>query len=272
MIKYNQGYSLKPFGLNNTGVICYFNSMLQCFLSCTSVIELFHKDKKLQSNNLLCASIWNMIKKSKRDFDISCLGPALWQQFTSQTINFGHGQEDAHEGFIRFLECINYPALEQLFQIRYKSYRVCLGCNVKKELQSDTNVYVDFDRSHIANNDINLNRRITLMDTNCAKCDCQIKKYDTLCMVSEVIIFLLKKYDSKWVLDLPKEFSINGIDSRMTYKLIAVSEHSGTTSGGHYWANCERQGGAFNLNDNTESSISSVSSSANTYMAWYHLV
>jgi ubiquitin C-terminal hydrolase len=39
LIKYNTEFSINPVGFHNNGVICYFNSVLQSLLSCTSFIE-----------------------------------------------------------------------------------------------------------------------------------------------------------------------------------------------------------------------------------------
>ena len=39
LTKYNEELCINPVGFVNNGVICYFNSMLQSLLSCTSFIE-----------------------------------------------------------------------------------------------------------------------------------------------------------------------------------------------------------------------------------------
>ena len=39
LVKYNSEFGVNPVGFNNNGVICYFNSVLQSLLSCTSFVE-----------------------------------------------------------------------------------------------------------------------------------------------------------------------------------------------------------------------------------------
>ena len=49
LIRYDNEYAVSGFGFQNTGVICYFNSMLQGLLSCTSFIQMFKENKDLQN-------------------------------------------------------------------------------------------------------------------------------------------------------------------------------------------------------------------------------
>ena len=45
MEKYDPDSELEPFGFNNMGATCYFNSMLQSMLSCTSFVNILLRNK-----------------------------------------------------------------------------------------------------------------------------------------------------------------------------------------------------------------------------------
>jgi len=57
---------------------------------------------------------------------------------------------------------------------------------------------------------------------------------------------------------------------KMNFKLIGQIEHSGSLSGGHYWAKGLRRDGVYNLND-MNISLSEFQSTPYTYMIIYHL-
>src|SRR3989338_11036763 len=46
LCRYNASYMLKPNGFQNLGATCYFNTLLQGLLSCSSFVELFYNNRK----------------------------------------------------------------------------------------------------------------------------------------------------------------------------------------------------------------------------------
>ncbi len=286
-MKYNNEYVVRPFGLQNTGVICYFNSMLQCFLSCTSVIETFSKNTDLQQRNSLCAEVWKLIKATRNtDTDISRFSCTIWTELIKRlkqtkkfSGTFGLGQEDSHEGFLIFLDALDSTEIEQLFEHRYRHIINCGKCGHKQKIPGDESVFIEFSREEINNYGGDIENMIISQtpeidnDYKCSKCSQKgdKKKTSRLSMTPEVLIVLLKKYHGKWSVDAPMELNIpNSGSDPFKYKLVALSEHAGTTTSGHYWTNAVRDGGKiWNLND-MNIGPGSLKSTITTYMLWYH--
>ena len=55
----------------------------------------------------------------------------------------------------------------------------------------------------------------------------------------------------------------------INYKLVSIINHSGSQNGGHYWANCLRNGSIYNLNDSSVST-GSFTPTREAYMLFYH--
>jgi ubiquitin C-terminal hydrolase len=90
-------------------------------------------------------------------------------------------------------------------------------------------------------------------------------------MVPEILPIVFKKYMNKSITPFPAtlEFVSNGIQTKLIYKLVAQSEHSGNMMGGHYWAICQRKSDWQTLNDLSVSS-GQAGPTINTYMIFYH--
>lgn len=297
MIYYNPDYAIRAFGLQNTGVICYFNSMLQSFLSCTSVIEIFSKSEELQNRNPLCRELWRLIKIAKTgDGDSSAMSPVIWRALMLQKgksfSNFGNGQEDTNEGFLIFLDALDAPEIVRLFEHRYRHTIVCGKCNHSKQISADENVFIEFSLDEFNKNNNNLQHMILHQTPEiddaykCEKCGEQGEKSKTsrLSMVPEVLAVMLKKYDGKWNIDAPQYLKMPLNGKQIKYRLVATNEHSGSRSGGHYWANALRADNTYynlndagvqvitELNDTNVQVVTKLKSTANTYMLWYHIV
>ena len=59
--KYNSQLAVSPVGFRNTGVICYFNSVLQSLLSCTSFISKIKEEKLKHPSNTTLAEFNKLI-------------------------------------------------------------------------------------------------------------------------------------------------------------------------------------------------------------------
>ena len=54
LIEFKSNFLVYPFGLYNNSIICYFNSLIQTLLSCTSITEyLLYNEEKFKNNNFL---------------------------------------------------------------------------------------------------------------------------------------------------------------------------------------------------------------------------
>lgn len=276
---YDATLALPAFGLRNSGAICYFNSMLQCFVGCTSVLRAFERVPDLQTRNDLCTAVWRMIEGARAGKPVSQFSTVIWTAFIRMLKELkmehsekvvgtalGDGMECANEGFVKFLEAFDAPEILELFQHRYKTIMHCTACNVTRETQNnagetiyDENVFCEFSIAEFQADGSLQNmifRRTTAQevdDYRCSSCGNRTKHLRTerLTFTPEVIVTLFKKqkYDEKrgravydkWAADAPAQLTIPGRTSPITYRLIGLNEHSGNMEGGHYWAHTLRR-------------------------------
>ena len=119
--KYNPEYTIAANGLRNTGVLCYFNALIQSLLSNTSFIETIlevgyeqgldkdkgHNKGPLANNDLwcglfiICQRITSDTPQWHPNYSV-----AIWKMFIGEIkkqkkqIAFGNGQEDTHEALL----------------------------------------------------------------------------------------------------------------------------------------------------------------------------
>ena len=284
--KWNDMYSIRPFGFANTGVICYFNAMLQSFLSCTSVVETIRNMPRVdRENNPLVNLIGQLIDSAlnTRD-DVAHFSPRIFAELMQQLRvqkkqygRFGSGQEDSGEGFTIFLDALRLPVIERLFEHRYRHHITCGLCNYTHQIEADESIFIEIteQQSH------NIERAIWNFDSaiddnyKCTKCGCKgaKTKHTSMTMVPEILVLLFIKFEKKWLLDAPRELHVPSRSGPMfNYKLTSLVEHDGTATSGHYWAKCRRAGSRFAvLNDTSVTPLGALESSPKTYMAWYHI-
>lgn len=296
---YDAKLELPAFGLRNSGAICYFNSMLQCFLSCTSVLKVFDSTG-IRTRNQLCAEVWTAITRAREGVDASDMSIRIWDAFREQMrekgirTTIGSGMEDAHEGFVKFLEAFDAPELEMLFENRYKTVVQCGRCgdcrallNDKNKPQIDTRVFCKLALEDFLKADVEtliLQRDDeTDADYRCSACNEKNvhSRIERLVFTPEVIILLFEKWEQcagakkatykRWAADAPDVITIPGQRSEIRYRRVAMSEHGGDTDGGHYWAHARRRDGGYRLDD-TRVSAAEAMPTMSTYMAWYHVV
>lgn len=161
MMVYNEDFIPDVMGLHNTGVICYLNSMMQVFFSCSALNQYMFENKQkfldaahkgrplgmmyiklLEENGIL----WNG-KKVTRIEDTTftvrqgTVAPILREIIESRKRNnstnnlLHHHQECYHEGLTYFIEALSDidSAIEDLFSIRYKMAVHCRVCKTTKE-------------------------------------------------------------------------------------------------------------------------------------------
>lgn len=147
LIKYNENFCFTPIGFKNNGVICYFNSMLQSLLSCTSFIEKIIAEK---SNNpvithlkeLINLHLELLIKQNKPDNNIEHINKRIYDMSIiiwhdmfllnrqkNKNFNF-NGQQCASEGFNNLINAIDECwSIRNLFTHRYNTNLYCFDCN-----------------------------------------------------------------------------------------------------------------------------------------------
>jgi ubiquitin C-terminal hydrolase len=161
MMVYNDDFIPDVMGLQNTGVICYLNSMMQVFFSCSALnqymfenkqkfLEAAHKGQplglmyiKLLEENGIMWNGQNVTRVKDQAFTVrqGTVVPILREIIASRRRNnsssnlLHHQQECYHEGLTYFIEALSEidSAIEDLFSIRYKMNVHCKVCKKSKE-------------------------------------------------------------------------------------------------------------------------------------------
>lgn len=306
--EYDTRLQIEANGLRNTGVICYFNSLIQSLLSCTSFIQTIldvgysqnmdkptgHNKGSLASNELwqVLFYICSKLKSNPSDWS-STYSIAIYKMFMKEIkkqnkqTNLGNGQEDAQEALLLFLDCLEtktHNDVSKLFQHRYRCFITCPECHNIHEMNNLTGSirifsYIDEQdsKNHTLNNFIRSHNGETDDKHICTNCDFKgIKKIRyVLTMLPEIFIVLFKKYNKKWISNRPESLSFvtntKYNNKNMNYMLVSQIEHTGNRDGGHYWCRSLRQDGIYVLNDmNITEEKHWQSGEPNIYIAFYH--
>jgi len=101
MLAYNNNYAFEPFGIQNTGNSCYFNSFIQCIMSLTSIFETVSDETN--SNKTI-----QFLKDLKQDSDKQKTAMAMHQYLLKNNKKgLQNGvQEDVNEIFMCFIDVI----------------------------------------------------------------------------------------------------------------------------------------------------------------------
>jgi ubiquitin C-terminal hydrolase len=253
----NNDFLVNPIGLNNSGVICHFNSLLQMLLSCSSILETI---TELQPNNEEFDELFSDLTLSKSKPKLNKLlitykqyNDATWSsqmitalvsvlRKTKQLNRFGSSQESASEGLVLLLDAMDNTAIYKLFLHRY-SYTIKCDCGYILET-SDKAVHFE------CFNDIKFNtseefaryllkHESEVVDYVCDKCKLKqtITRVHKLKMLPEILILLFNKYTKKELIWYPTEllFPSKAL-TPLRYKLVGQIEHYGGLHGGHYTA------------------------------------
>lgn len=307
LLPYNKDYATNGNGFVNLGNSCYFNTLLQCLISCPSIFETLIQNfaKPHINKNPLALDLIKLYEQSKEGKDISQLCIPIWQKIISlakesnNKIHLTQGaQEDAHEGLMMFLDMLDkLPEVKRLFEHRYVTKIYCDLCKQTSSEKKETNLVFETqpdlsteqlkkfeDIDEFYNTQVSLD--IFLMKQNgyvdedykCSKCGGKGSKFKstTLTMVPEILPIVFKKYNNKLekidiVTPFPEkmEFSSKDGNKKIIYKLVAQCEHLGNMRGGHYYAKGLRKQGWKTLNDNSVSD-GIPGPTKNTYMVFYH--
>lgn len=266
LIPFNNVFLLKVFGLYNSHILCYFNSLLQSLFSCTSLTEyLLNNEKKFIDNNFMSLYI-NILKKYilfDKQFDkntniyiTESSNILMFNEFLisikNKNIKFGYNQEDSGELLILLLDIINDNYIYNLFYNKYKCDIYCKNCKNIKPIKDDISIQFEiydkiidsnFLQSKVDINLHNLNKYIrnnysNFSDYTCENCnnkgDCI--KINRLILVPTIIIINFNKYSEKNNYIYPTELFFINIkeNKKYNYKLISTINHSGNTNSGHY--------------------------------------
>lgn len=307
--KYNNDYALIPVGLENIGFTCYFNSLLQALISCTSFVEtilILGKDSKdpiilvlyhiISSTKLLETDI-NEYQKNQIRNDLLKLGPVCWKIFmrklhdiSPNIAKYFIGQQCAAEAFTLLLEIFDkYKSIQSLFTYRRINKIYCPDCKQTFATISEINNVFEIESPNNNDSDkkYNLNdvllKQMYEIDKNCKCSNCNIKsnkiKSSNLVMIPEILFIVCKKYKYDThgghkldiSTDFPEDLYFPGKDNeKLIYKIVAQIQHSGSLNSGHYWAICKRKPNWYCINDSNISK-SEFKSDIHTYILLYHI-
>jgi ubiquitin C-terminal hydrolase len=236
LTKFNANSMLYPFGLRNIGYTCYFNSVLQAMLSCTSFIDelMDNDDEKKYDAYTITSTFVKLIKlayiesealSSESKHELREMGPLIWKIMlttlapdNSNIKQFARSQQCASEGYTYLLDALDpFSEIQNLFMHRYKTRLFCVDCeqwvsttehiNNMFEVQADLKTE-QLEKFKLADepDDKKFNMNEFLLgqdgyvdkDFICPKCKNRGEKYKrtTLTMAPEVLVVLAKKYES----------------------------------------------------------------------------
>jgi ubiquitin C-terminal hydrolase len=307
MEKYDEKSELQSFGFNNMGATCYFNSVLQSLMSCTSFTTLLTKNvsntKFLENpvTKFMIELIISARDESKKNL-LCQYSPRIWKEMVIYLSRKNKkdvreilvGQQCAREGFHCLMDALEeFNEIQKLFLHKYKTSIHCFICNewVSKtystysifEVQHDLKTeQLDHFKKYDTVGTLNMNKFLQQQssfvdkDYKCPKCKDTSEKYirNDLVMIPEILPVLSKKYSDGMKLnvftDFPLELSFKGNHNNvLKYKAVSQIEHTGGLNGGHYWSISKRNDGWYTLND-ANVSKSEFKPTKSTYIVFYH--
>ena len=256
---------IDPFGLNNTGSICYFNSLLQVLAGCTSLYNIIYEDKN--NTEKVFHKFIDQLKNNKVNPFISS---ELIQALNKDVPTFGNGQESASEAFVLLINTINNKKLTETFMYRFRNNMQCLTCgHTTSEKKDHSIVFNIFHTDSLCVKNM-LYMYEKLNDYKCDVCNnTEVIRISKLTMLPEIIFASFNIYYNK------KEHSFDKIlhfeKSKLQYMAIGQIEHFGSLSGGHYTSRSIRQDKTYLFNDSSYYE-SKLGPTPNTYIVVYHCI
>lgn len=274
MEPYDAAYVPAPAGFRNTGAICWLNSLMQSLLSCPSFTRaVLRADQELgrtKLGSILYALTRDSLNNSATTHYTGQLRAAIVEQK-----HFGYGQECAAEGLTLMMDAIKSPTVTDVLTYRYRVGRVCFPCKAvvddsSKESPGHAIRMFHYDGTSDFMDSLKL--QVDELDHSAFQCDCgkmQSRVY-RLTMLPEVVVVQFNKFYGKKLLPFPEQFTVDGTSGKkMIFRQTAQIEHSGSMSGGHYWALCRRADGVYCLNDQSCTRVPGFAPTANTHMVFY---
>lgn len=293
--RYDPAYSVEAFGLVNFGATCWFNAITQAILS---IPALFETIGDIDNSNEFITAFCDLYDLTDKIRDPGALYRELMRYGrgvgTGINLRFGNGQEDAYEGFISMITAFNNTKIESLFKHRYKKLLRCIQCENTSITTHESNVFIihrdDFPHEKITDLSEYLLKHVNkIADFHCDKCNTHgALQLEVLCRIPAVLIVVdqTKYLNHDSLIEWPKSVVVPVLNhEKLTYKIVATVEHSGSLSGGHYWTNAIRghvdvdkflrddyATNATMLNDTSVTPLPRLGITNTTYMVIYHVV
>lgn len=264
------------FGLVNTGVICYFNSLMQALISCRDFVA---GASGLDSARPVAKELIDFLslaeEKAQRVMSVAPILGAL----RARVPTFGQGQEDVAEGFDLLIGQLG-PAAEAAFRSEWRVDIYCLACRRFVSNKMETILRMGVERDYMplwesAGFSEFLSGYLTMVaEYKCPKCGevTNAGKSHRLVRAPAVMVISLNKYHDKWMADAPiAGLAIRyGLDRELgqEYELSAIVRHYGNREGGHYNA-IVRRGPSVWLADDAHITASAMEPTRDDYMLFY---
>lgn len=269
--------AMRPFGLQNTGVICYFNSLIQGLISCPEFVSAIKRHAS--SDNEVAVTFAAFLDHAKNTTAPVITANPILQQIVKTHKFFGRQQEDASEGFDLLLEKLG-DNISKVFESKWRVDVYCDTCNDLVSNTVDTMNRLIMERKYITLEHNGFTGYVSANmsqfdDYSCAKCgkkEVRGMKVTRLIEPPKIYAVSFNKFMSKWKdEDYPYEMDVvygYKEKKKKTYRLAAVIRHYGGRGGGHYTATGVRGSKAFEFND-ASASESKFAPCANDYILFY---
>lgn len=287
--KYNPDDVPVHFGLNNTGVICWFNSLMQALMSCSAVNRFLIDNKSVFANNQFISEYIATLEivldeSNKSSVNFAARSAYLFGAFLdmargqSRLQQFASNQQCGHEAFTMFMDVIG-NGISSLFETTYQYFIVCESCRKISSKTHDKSLIIHlFDPSFKPTTAEEFAKYVRHHPSEHDEFECvcghkmnDFKRIEVLYNVSSVLVFALNKFHEKKMVWFPKEFTIPGRGCELRYRLVAQIQHSGGMHGGHYWATSLRRGKTMTTND-TSVYPEQLDPRPESYLLFYHIV
>lgn len=241
---------IPPLGFNNTGAICYFNSLIQCLLSSKNFLDFILNDNE---------------DPMFKEFLINIVNDSWDMVFTTRLLqkhNIIQGNQSSSEYFIFLIDLLK---LENIFECHHIIESTCKNCGFQNEIK-------DISYCTLINEDIRefFKYDDVVNNVNCDNCKVKSDKMRRRLIrgMPPIIVFTFNKYFGKKLINYPPYFN----NSEVEYKLIGTVEHFGVLGAGHYIARVNRNDKYYIANDSKFNEISDINPISETYMAFYERV
>lgn len=302
-LKFNPSSLPLPFGLLNGGrSCCYFNSMIQCLMSCTALTDFLRerKDKYLQEGNQLALEYLELLDSVQTTDAYRLLLQLIRLQDKAQdklrNLTF-QVQDDASDALQLFLTTLD-PACLELFRLNNSVTMFCGSCKLKNrkveeneytynlvDLKCRLSTQEEVENYIVENPDVP-------EDYVCEACGAKnevreekvipkVYRVQRMCHISEIFVCRFSLFNNQLqstsagyyppFLEFPRKGG-----GKMTYRLVAVLDYHGTSLAGHYTCQVLRQKNrnleVYCMDDSQETLLPGFSGTGRNYLVLYHLV
>jgi ubiquitin C-terminal hydrolase len=149
LIPHQSDFSIGIFGLNNTGTLCYLNSLVQALAACPSFVKtIFDNEDEFKAKpEKLGWELLQLFSRFKQKVQVSAtrhikvdtttrILSEIQRSRAGHTSTLGTGtQEDVFEGLKFIIESLD-PTFQDLFNVRYRQTIRCCECNKTRQVDN----------------------------------------------------------------------------------------------------------------------------------------